>query len=134
MVRSQAIADNITRKGAASICEQPTQLGSKERDTLPIWDAKLLVNCLPSTMASIQALPSPYVTACRSLDANDRVTDADQGEGKGSPHSGSSATSDREAREAEQIAQELQVGLHLGSGTGSSLASLISMQPAPSRH
>ena len=38
------------------------------------------------------------------------VPDADQEEGKGSAHSGSSATSDREAREAEQIAQELQVG------------------------
>ena len=61
-------------------------------------------------MASIQAKRSPYVVARRSLDTTDQVTDADQGEGKESPHSGSSATSDREAREAEQIAQELQVG------------------------
>ena len=73
-------------------------------------DVKLLVKRLPAMMACMSAPSSPYVTACRSLDTTDQATYADQGEGKGSPHSGSSATSDREAREAEQIAQELQVG------------------------
>lgn len=73
-------------------------------------EARLLVKCLPATMASIQTLPSSYDSPCRSLDATEQVPDADQEEGKGSAHSDSSATSDREAREAEQIAQELQVG------------------------
>ena len=88
------------------MCEQPTQLQRVCLPLLQIGNAELLVKYIPAT----KALPSPHVTACRSLDATDQVTDADPGEGKGSPHSGSSATSNREAREAEQIAQELQVG------------------------
>ena len=97
----------IADKSLQAHCEQPTQL---EGALIQIGDTKLLVEYLTATLATLQALPSPYIIARRSLETTDRVTDADQGEGKGSPHSGSIATSDREAREAEQIAQELQVG------------------------